>query len=97
MARAGKESLLHGLKGSIGKELVVKQYKDKMVVSKYPDMSKVKPSALQKKNRSKMKEAIAYAQGILYDAKKKAAYQKRIRKDKSVYREAIKEYLKKRK
>lgn len=76
---------------------MVKQYKDKTVVSKYPDMSKVKPSALQKKNRNRMKEAIAYAQSILYDVKKKAAYQKKIGKDKSVYREAIKEYLKEKK
>jgi hypothetical protein len=40
-----------------------------------------------------MKEAIAYAQGILYNAKKKAAYQTKIGKDKSVYRDAIKEYM----
>jgi hypothetical protein len=62
-------------------------------VSKYPDMSKVKPSKRQKENRNRMKEAVAYARSILHDVKKKTAYQKKIGRGKNVYREAIKEFL----
>ncbi len=36
------------LSGTIGKQLVVKQYVDKTVVSKYPDMSRVKARERQK-------------------------------------------------
>jgi hypothetical protein len=42
MARLKKNSLFNAPQGSIGKEIVFKQYADKTVVSKCPDMSKVK-------------------------------------------------------
>src|SRR3954468_16357615 len=47
MARMGN-SLLKDLQGSIGKQLVVKQYADKTVVAKYPYIKKKqKPTELQ--------------------------------------------------
>jgi len=93
MAQSVNSVLLHNLRGQIGKQLVVKQYGQKTVVTKYPDMSKVKPSKLQKTKRTAFAEAVAYAQGILYDPVKKNAYAKKLKKGVSVYHAAIKEWL----
>lgn len=88
-----KNILLNGMSGTIGKQLVIKQYSHATVVTGYPDMSGVKPSKLQKHNRGRFAEAVQYAKSVLQDAKKKSEYQKKIGKGKSVYREAIKEYM----
>jgi hypothetical protein len=93
MARAGNKSLLKDVRGTIGKEIVVKQYEYGIVISKHPDMSRVKRSQLQKKYQKDFKGAVAYAQSIIRDPVKKAAYQKKLRKGQRVYNAAIKEYL----
>jgi len=95
MAKSTNSVLLHNLSGQIGKQFVVKQYGQKTVVTKYPDMSKVKPSKLQKKKRNDFAEAVAYAQGILHDPEKKKAYAKKLKKGQGVYHAAITEFLKK--
>lgn len=92
MARLSK-SLLENIRGGIGKQLVFKQYKDKTVVTSYPDMSKVKPSEQQKKGRKLFAEAVAYAKAISRNAEQKAEYQKRVKPNESVYHYALKEYL----
>ena len=53
MARSRSNLITRGLKGQLGKELVFKQYGKKTVVSRYPDMSHVKPSVLQQQKRSR--------------------------------------------
>lgn len=94
MARTNKNILTKALKGQIGKQLVFKQYGKKTVVTRYPDMSKVVPSDLQKKQRSDFSEAVAYAQTINNDPVSKAKYAKKITKGKSVFQYAIQEFLK---
>jgi len=89
MARA---SSIITLKGRVG-ELIFKKYGNKMVVSKVPDMSGIKPTKKQKAKRSRFKEAVAYAQAIVRDPEKKAAYKKTLRRGKQVYQSAIREYL----
>jgi hypothetical protein len=84
-----------GLRGQIGKELVFKKYGKKTIVTRYPDMSKVKPSTLQKKGRKRFAEAVAYARTILHTPRLKAAYQKKVRKGQDVYHYALQEFLKK--
>src|ERR1041384_7835782 len=93
MARTNSEGILKNVSGKIGKQLVVKQYKDMTVISKYPDMSNVKPSKQQKNNRSLFKEAVAYATAINRNPVKKKEYLKKIGEGESVYRYALKEYL----
>jgi hypothetical protein len=95
MARADHNALLKGFRGAIGKQIVVKQYGDKTVITAYPDMSGVKASANQKMRRNVFAEAVAYAKGIIYDAKKKAAYQKKLKKGQRVYQAAVSEYMRK--
>jgi hypothetical protein len=74
-------------------QIVVKQYADKTVISKYPDMSKVKPSKLQKNNRSLFKEAVAYAIGVNKNPKRKKLYSEKVAPGQSVYHYALREYL----
>jgi len=95
MAESVNSVLLHNLRGQIGKQIVVKHYGKKTVVTAYPDMSNVKPSKLQKTKRKVFAEAVAYAQGILYDPVKKRIYAAKLKKGESVYHAAIKEFLRK--
>ncbi|HEV7329664.1 MAG TPA: hypothetical protein VGN63_01390 [Flavisolibacter sp.] len=97
MARVGKNSLLNSLRGTIGKEIVFKQYPDKIVVSKYPDMSKVKPTERQKQQRQLMREANAYASMVKRDPKLRAKYEKKLKPGESVFHKAKKDFFKNRK
>ena len=85
--------MLRNVQGQIGKELVVKKYGKKTVITKYPDMSGIKPSKLQKVKRSRFAEAVAYAQNILHNPALKAQYAAKVKKGQSVYHYAIKEFL----
>src|SRR5690349_5582322 len=87
------DGLLTQLQGGLGKQLVVKQYRDKTVVTKYPDMRRVKPSELQKDMRTVFAAAVAYAQAINRNKQQKAAYQQKVKKGQSVYHYALQEYL----
>jgi len=93
MARTTKNIILHQLRGQIGKQLVVKQYGNKTVVTRYPDMSQVKPSPLQTKRRKVFAKAVAYARGINNDPQQKIRYAKKAKRGQSVYHYALKEYL----
>ena len=88
---------LEAISGAIGKEIVIKQYKDKTVVSKFPDMSKVKASKRQCSQRELLKEAIAYASHINWDPVLRKKYEKKKKKGGSVYQYLIKEFFEKRK
>lgn len=90
MARA---TSIIAFKGKLG-EFIFKRYGNKMVVSRVPDMSNIRPTRKQKAKRSRFKDAVAYAQTIVNDPVKKAAYQKNLRRGKKVYQSAIAEYLK---
>jgi len=73
MAQSPTSVILHRMRGAIGKQIVVKQYGNKTVITAYPDMSNVKPSKLQKLKRKKFAAAIEYARSIIRDPVKKAA------------------------
>ncbi|MEP7237381.1 MAG: hypothetical protein ABI685_05940 [Ferruginibacter sp.] len=88
--------LLSMVRGQIGKEIVVKHYGKKIVVTKAPDMSDIKPSPRQKKQRSLFKEAVAYARHINNTPELKAAYVKKAKKSKSVFQYVLQAYLDKR-
>ena len=94
MAILDSELLKH-LRGHVGKQLVFKQYGDKTVVTRYPNMKRVKRSPLQKAGTRKFADAVAYAQSILRNPKKRKAFARKRRNGKSVYHAAISEYMKK--
>ena len=95
MASSTSNIILSQLKGQIGKQLVVKQYGKKTVITRYPDMSGIKPSALQKKKRKIFAEAVRYAHAIKNNSKQTAVYARKVKKGQSVYHFAIKEYMRK--
>ena len=97
MAIVAKNSLFEALSGALAKEIVFKKYKNKTVVSKYPDMSKVKATEKQKVQRKLMKEANAYASKIRRDAELRAEYEKKLNPGERVYHKAKKEFFEKRK
>jgi len=66
------------MSGHLGKQVVFKQYGDKTVVSKYPDMSRRKLTEKQKKVNEMMEEATYYAKHIMADAELKADAQVRL-------------------
>ena len=94
MARlASNDPILKLLRGKLGKQLVFKQYGDTIVVTKYPKFRKKKRSPAQKANTSLFAQAVAYAQTILRDPKKYAAYKRRVKKGKTVYNTAISNFM----
>ena len=81
-----------GLRGTVLKQLVFKQYKDRTIVTKYPDMSTVIPTELQLKEKITFADAVKFAKDIINDPIKKAAY--KADEGLSVYHTAIKNYMK---
>ena len=97
MASIGS-NLLKDLKGHLGKQIVVKQYGDKTVVTKYPHVKgKRKPTHNQQVFRDHFAKAVQYAQAINRDREQHALYLTKVNKGQSVYHYALKEYLEKNK
>jgi hypothetical protein len=86
-----------GMSGGLGGQIIFKNYRKrgKIVTSTKPDMSRVTPSENQLKAKSRFAEATHYAQGIIRDPAKKAAY--KVKEGKTVYNTAIKDYMTKNK
>jgi hypothetical protein len=93
MARSKANVVLHQASGQIGKQIVVKHYGKKTVITVYPDMSGVKPSKQQKTKRSLFAKAVFYAKAINNDPVKKALYKKKLKPGQTVYHYAMREYL----
>jgi predicted HTH transcriptional regulator len=77
MASTGNNYVTHGISGAIGKELVFRTIKGKTYACKNPDMSNIIPSKNQTKKRKKFSEAVKFAQSIMKDPEKAAAYEKK--------------------
>ena len=86
--------LLKLLSGQMNKEIVFKQYGDKTVVSKYPDMSKRTLSEKQLQVQEKMYEAHFTAKGIMANEELASAAQVRLNVTRNkLYTALIKEYF----
>jgi disulfide oxidoreductase YuzD len=89
------KSIFFKLSGQLNKELVFKQYGDKTVVSKYPDMSKRVLSPKQKQVHERMQEANYVVKAILADEEQSKAAQVRLNVTRNkLYTALIKEYFK---
>jgi len=84
------------VKGFSGKldQIVFKTYSYGTVVTRYPDMSKVKQSKAQKKSNQTFKDAVSYAQEVLADPARRKAYEKKLKPGKKVYHAALADFLK---
>jgi hypothetical protein len=84
---------LKNVRGTIGRQMVIKTYSWGTVITKYPNMSKVKPSKAQKQQRKSFGEAVVYAKALMADPERAEALKKKLEKGKSVYRAAIREFF----
>ena len=85
------------IRGSIGKKFVIKHTPWGIIMTKYPDMSRIKPSKAQRKCRNMFREAVAWAKQVIADPVYKQAWQKRLRRSNGVYNAAITYYMQKEK
>ena len=87
--------LLKKLSGHLGKQIVFKQYGDKTVVSKYPDMSRRKLSPKQLRINEIMEEANENAKRIMGNDVLRNEAQIRLNvTSNKLYTSLIKEYFK---
>jgi len=95
MALLAANSVLQGLTGMIGNQLVFRKHGDKTVVSKKPYRCRRRTSELQQLYLSKFKEASKYARTLLRDPDKYEHYTKLAKKHKkhSAYNLVISEYM----
>ena len=91
MARRKKKTIDLKDSGKKEKEKFIKSRGRKNFTSKIPDMTQVAPTRDQKRARRKFSDAVAYAQSVLRNPAKKAAY--KVRRGETVYSRAIKDYL----
>jgi hypothetical protein len=80
-----------GTSGAIGKEIVLRTFKQGTFRSKFPDMSRIIPSKNQTKGRERFARAVAYAKSVMRDTEKSAEYKDR--QGYSVYHAALQDYL----
>ena len=95
MAKLIDNSLLSGLQGAIGKQVVFKQYRDKVIVTIYPHVGKIAPTELQMIYRNRLKEANNYARSIMRNWDVRKQYEKKLKPGESVFHKAKKEYFEK--
>lgn len=73
------------------KQFIVKKRKGRAFIAKCPDMSNVVPSTSQLQEKSRFRDAVAYARSIINDPVKKSNYKQH--PGSTVYHSAIKDYL----
>jgi hypothetical protein len=89
------KSIFLKMSGQLNKELVFKQYGDKTVVSKYPDMSKRTLSSKQIQVNERMEAANYAAKEIMADVELCKAAQVRLNVTRNkLYTALVKEYFK---
>jgi len=94
MAHLKKKSVkLVTFQGSPGQDVVFKVYGDKVIATKYPDMSNVAWTPKQEEGRRRFKEAQAYARTFMKDAAQLEAFKKKLKPGKRAYTELISAYM----
>ena len=95
MAKVTLNPSIDEIRGKIGGYVFRRAPSGKLILSKAPDMSKVKWSKAQKENRERFKKAVAYYKAAVADPTVRASYEKRASKEnKRVFDLAVSDYLK---
>ena len=93
MASGERNLLLQNMRGGLAKQLVVKQYANKIVLAKYPRKYKRKQTQLKKIYENRFAAAIKYARAICCDEERYKQYLAKVKPGQRVYNYAISEYL----
>lgn len=95
MARIDKKKniLLADVSGRIGKQIIIKQYGDRTVISKFPNMSKVKYTKNQKQGQSLFQRAVVFGRHVIADLKKKKEFAKKAKKGQTAYHAAVSAFM----
>ena len=80
MPRVRLHPLVEEIHGTMYDVVFKRSPKGNMIVTKRPDMSKVKWSKAQKAHRARFKQAVAYARAALADPKVRLRYEKMAKK-----------------
>ena len=95
MAKITLSPLVKDIRGQIGDYVFRRTHTGELIMTKKPDMSRVKWSKAQKEQRQRFKEAVAYAKSALADPKVRAKYEKRAARQNKRPRDlAISDYFK---
>ena len=81
--------LMKGVRGSIKKQIVYREFFGKQIVSGYPDMSGVKFSPKQLRQQDRMKQANIEVRAILKDEQKRNEAQLRLNVQRNRLRPAL--------
>jgi hypothetical protein len=95
MAKITVNSLFSNLYGKIGGLVFRRSRKGKTILSRLPNMSRVKWSKAQKAHRHRFKAAVLFAQAAMQDPVQKAYYEQiALERDSIAFNMAISEYFK---
>jgi hypothetical protein len=93
MARVKNNAVVKGFSGSL-EDIVFKTYRYGTVISKRPNMSKVKRTRSQKQASENFMNAVEYARGVVASPALKKKYEKESKKTgRSCYHLALSDYL----
>jgi hypothetical protein len=93
MARIKNNPLVNGFSGKLG-DIIFKSYRYGTVISRCPDMSKVKRTRQQKKNSNRFTEAVEYARSVVASPTLKEGYEKKAKKTgRTIYHLALSDYM----
>ena len=82
-------TLMKGVRGSINKQIVYREFFGKQIVSAHPDMSGVKFSPKQLRQQDRMKQANIEVRAILNDEQKRNEAQLRLNVQRNRLRPAL--------
>ena len=98
MAKGTGNLITQNMSGKIGKNLVIKQYADKIVISAYPWTAKRKAYPCQKRCRDRFREAVSFAKNITrtwdpVNMELKKKYELKLKPNQQLYHFLISEYM----
>lgn len=86
-------SIMRGISGALGKELIFRQRAGQTIVSLPPAPRADAPTEKQMAVRDRFRKAVRYARAVIADPTLKAIYQARAKPGSSAFNTAITEYL----
>lgn len=95
MAILPKGHPLNGIRGQLGKTIILKKYGKRTLLTNFPAQSKndKKPTEAQRDQRSKFMYAVDYARWVIQDPKRKSYYQRRLKGRRNAFQAAIADFM----